>query len=179
MKPEKAVEEFLRWRLEQARAEAPPAPSASHLLELARPWWEKWPEMFQSQVEKLSRIQVEYDGPATKPTLISSGYFVPALVVRGVEASEGFARVLEFNIHNDRLRFRFQLEPSLSHEEPTLELTFISETSAHPVLLAAASVSVESDYLLETLLLPEIAREWAHLKETDHLPIRLILHCGS
>ena len=127
----------------------------------------------------MSRIQVGYDGPATKPSLDSSGCVVPALVVRGVEAFEGFARVLEFKIHNDRLRFRFRLEPPLPHEESALELTFISDPFARPALLATASALVGSDYLLETLLLPEIAPEWAHLKETDHLPIRLILRCGT
>jgi hypothetical protein len=36
MKPEKTVEVLLRWHLEHAKAEAPPAPSASHLLEIVR-----------------------------------------------------------------------------------------------------------------------------------------------
>src|ERR1700733_12373404 len=128
MKPEKTVEELLRWRLEQARAEAPAPPIASQLLELARPWWEKWPEMFKSQVEHLSRIRVGCDSPATKPGRSSGGYAVPALIVRGVEKSEGLARVLEFNIRNDTLRFRFRLEPPMTLTESTLELTFISDT---------------------------------------------------
>jgi len=36
MNPEKTVEVLLRWHLEHAKAEAPPAPSASHLLEIVR-----------------------------------------------------------------------------------------------------------------------------------------------
>jgi hypothetical protein len=36
MKTEKVVGELLRWRLDLARAEAPPAPSAAHILELTK-----------------------------------------------------------------------------------------------------------------------------------------------
>jgi len=32
MKPKKTMKELVRWRLEQARKEAPPAPRASQLL---------------------------------------------------------------------------------------------------------------------------------------------------
>jgi hypothetical protein len=164
MKPEKNVGELLRWRLEQARREAPPAPSVAQLLELARPWWEKCPEKFQSQVERLRRIQVGCDGDG-----------VPALIVREAEESEGLARVLEFTIRNDNLLFRFQMEPPLTLEESALELTFISDTVARPVLFALAIGLMEGEYLLDTALWPEIARDWAHLEKTDHLPFRLIL----
>jgi len=34
------VEKLLRWRLSEAEEDAPPAPRATRLLELIRPWWE-------------------------------------------------------------------------------------------------------------------------------------------
>jgi hypothetical protein len=168
MKPEKTVEELLRWRLEQARMDAPSAPSVSQLLELARPWWEKWPEKFQAQVERLRRIDRR-----------NNGCVVPALIVFGTEESEGLARVLEFDVRNDHLHFRFQLEPSLMHVASALEVTFVSDPGARPLFSAEATTLGESECLLEAALLPEIARDWAHLKATDRLPFRLILRYGS
>jgi len=179
MKPEKTVDELLHWRFSQARVEAPSAPSASQLLDRARPWWEKWPEMFQSKVKRLRRIQIGHDGPATDPSRSSDGNVVPTLIVCGAEESEGLVRVLEFNIRKDNLRFRFQIEPRLTLAESTLELTFISDTDARPLLFAPAIGLMESEYLLDAALLPEIARDWARLKKTDRLPFRFIFRSGT
>src|SRR5436309_3280949 len=103
------VEQLLRWRLSQAEAEAPPAPRAGRLLELARPWWETWPERFQSFVERLGGIEVAY-GHAAEPRQPRGGHPVPALVVRAVEELETSVRVLYINVREGRLRLRFQLD---------------------------------------------------------------------
>src|SRR5438477_12791678 len=78
------IEQLLRWRLAQAEAEAPPAPRAARLLERARPWWESWPERFQSVIERLTRIQIAYGHAMAEPQS-RSGHPVPALIVHTVE----------------------------------------------------------------------------------------------
>jgi hypothetical protein len=47
MKSKIPIEELLRWRLDNAKSEAPLAPCAARLLDLARPWWERSPEKRQ------------------------------------------------------------------------------------------------------------------------------------
>src|SRR5256885_3187372 len=61
------IEELLRWRVAKAETDAPPAPRAARLLEMARPWWEIWPERFQSFVERLGGIQVAYGHAMAEP----------------------------------------------------------------------------------------------------------------
>lgn len=66
MKPQKTVEEFLRWRLEQARAEAPPAPCASHLLALARPSGKNGQKSFIRRLKALAEYGLNTKGLGLK-----------------------------------------------------------------------------------------------------------------
>ena len=57
MKSKINVAELLRWRYEQAKAEAAVAPGAVRLLSLAMPWRERSPQKFQSAVPQLDKVQ--------------------------------------------------------------------------------------------------------------------------
>ena len=175
MKTEIPLEQLLRWRLERAEAEAPPAPRAAHLLELARPWWETWPEKFQPLVEQLGRIQIAYGHAMAEPSRGRSGHPVPALIVRGEEESDSSVRVLYLSVRDGKLRLRFQVENTSTPMEPTFEATFVSGTAARPLFSAAAMHSVDSEYRIDAELSAELARDWEQLKVTDRMPFRLIL----
>ena len=175
MKPEIPIEQLLRWRLAEAEADAPPAPSAARLLALARPWWETWPEQFQSMVERLGRIQVAYGHAMAEPGPSRTGHPVPALLIRTPEELETSVRVLYLNIREGRLRFRFQVDAAFGQEQHSLEVTFICNKSQRPVVSANASLSVDNEYRIDTELPEEIARAWTPLKVTDQMPFRLIL----
>src|SRR3979409_1189700 len=103
MKTKISIEQLLRWRLERAEAEAPPAPRAARLLELTRPWWETWPEKFQSFVDRLSTIQIAYGHAMADPAPSRNGYPVPTLLVCSTEEVETTARVLYLNVRDGRL----------------------------------------------------------------------------
>src|SRR6266496_4119551 len=109
MKTEIPIEQLLRWRLAQAEAEAPPAPCAAHLLEMARPWWETRPEQFQALVQRLGRMPMVHDQAMADPPDARSGHPVPALIVRAVEEWETAARVLYLKVRDVRLCLRFEL----------------------------------------------------------------------
>src|SRR5580765_7895823 len=106
MKTKLTIEELLRWRLARAEAEAPPAPRAARLLELARPWWEIWPEQFRILVERLGQVQVAGHAMAERGQS-RTAHPVPALIARAGEELQAFASVLYFSIGNGRLRLRF------------------------------------------------------------------------
>jgi len=169
------IEELLRWRAARAEAEAPPAPRAAQLLEMARPWWELWPERFRSFVERLGRIQVAYGHAMAEPRPSHTGHPVPALIIRIREELETSARVLYLNVRDGRLRLRFQVDAALGPEPTSLEVTFVCNASRRPVVSANASLSVENEYRLDTELPEELARSWEQLKVTDRMPFRLIL----
>jgi len=175
MKKDIPVEQLLRWRLSHAEAEAPPAPRAARLLERVRPWWEIWPEQFQSLVERLGRFQVAYGHAMAEPQQSRSGHRVPVLIVRAVEELESSARVLYFNVRDGRLRLRFQLETAPAPAEPAYEVTFVSEATAKPLSSARASLTVANEYRLDAELAEEIAKSWEQLRVTDRMPFRLIL----
>jgi hypothetical protein len=179
MKTEIPLEQLLHWRLERAEAEAPPAPRAARLLELARPWWETWPEKFQSLVERLGRIQIAYGHAMAEPSRGRSGHLVPALIGRAGEESEGCVRVLYFSVRDGKLRLRFHIETTLTPREPTFEATFISDTGARPLFCAPATHSVDSEYRVDVELSAELARDWEQLKVTDRMPFRVILRSGT
>jgi hypothetical protein len=179
MKSELTVEELLRWRLARAEAEAPRAPRAAHLLALARPWWETWPERFQRLVERVSRIETAYGYAMAEPNRGRSGHPVATLVVRGCEEVETAARVLYFNIRDGRLRLRFQLDAPPGQAQETLEATFINDKDQRPVLSAQATLSVDCEYRIDSELSAELARTWETLKVTDRMPFRLILRADK
>ena len=173
------VEQLLRWRLSQAEAEAPPAPRAARLLELARPWWETWPERFQAAIERLTRIQLAYGHAMTEPQRSRSGHPVPALIIQEANELETSARVLYFNVRNGQLHLRFQLVAPPEHAEQDFEVTVVSDPAALPLFSANASKSVDNEYRLSAELSEKLAREWERLKVTDRMPFRLILRCGK
>jgi hypothetical protein len=176
MKRKTSIQQLLRWRLAQSRASPPPAPRAAHLLQAARPWWEKQPKTFESQVEQLKRIKSVF-GHAPGATVRSdNGYRVPALIVRGEEQSENYARITYFDVPDTRLLLSFKLETALRPVETTFQVTFVSEAGARPLFSAAATVSGEGNYVIETEILAEITSEWGQLKRSDQMPFRLILY---
>src|SRR5688500_15899946 len=109
MKTETSLEKLLRWRLSQAEAEAPPAPTAARLLEMARPWWEAFPEQLSALLARLSRLQVAYGPAMAGPSRARVGHPVPAVIVGEDGERDASARVLYLNIREGRLRMRFQL----------------------------------------------------------------------
>ncbi len=175
MKTDIPIEQLFRWRLTQAEAEAPPAPRAARLLAMARPWWETWPEQFQSLVERLGRIQVSYGHAMAEPQQSRSGHPVPVIIVRAVEELEASARVLYLNVRDGRLRLRFQLETAPTPAETAYEVTIISDATAKPLFSARASLAMGNEYRLDAELAEENAKSWEQLKVTDRMPFRLIL----
>ena len=179
MKHDIPIEQLLRWRLAQAEKAAPPAPRAARLLEQARPWWETWPERFQSLVQRLGRIQVAYGHAMTEPSHGRSGYPVATLIVLGSQELEASVRVLYLNVRNGRLSFRFQLNASVQPIADNFDTTFISEDSQSPVLSAQATRSVDREYRIDMDLSDELAKKWEGLKVMDRMPFRLILRSNS
>lgn len=175
MNTEVTIEELLRWRVAQAECQAPPPPRAARLLELARPWWETWPEKFQLLVERVGRIQVAYGHAMAEPAQSRTGHPVAALIVCGVEEAEACARVLYLNVRDGRLRMRFQLDAAPTSTPQCFEATFVAAAGTAPLLSASAVLSVDSEYRIETELPEELARPWKLLKVTDRMPFRLIL----
>jgi hypothetical protein len=175
MKTEMPVEQLLRWRAAYAGAEAPPAPRGAHLLELVRPWWETWPEQFQSLVDRIQRIQMAYGHAMAEGKPSGAGYSVPTMLVHDGKDLEISARMLYINVRADRLRLRFQLDGSPANPEKALEVTFVATQTGQPLLCAQAVVSVDSEYRMDTQISMELARDWESLKVTDRMPFRLIL----
>jgi hypothetical protein len=178
MTPDKLAEEYLRWRLEQMKAEAPAAPAASQLIELALPWWERSPERFRSLVGRMETIRNGQDHNGDHTNSSPDSHEVPTLIVRGQSEIQSLARVLDFKIYDGKLHFRFKLEPPLTPVDSTLEVTFLSDAATRPLFFAPAFGSEEIGYIVYADILPELAREWASLKETERLPFRLIIHLG-
>jgi hypothetical protein len=176
MKRKTSIQQLLRWRLAQSRASPPPAPRAAYLLQAARPWWEKQPKTFESQVEQLKRIKSVYGHAPGATARSDNGYRVPALIVRGEEESENYARITYFDVPDMRLLLSFKLETALKPVETAFQVTFISEPGARPFFCVAAIVSAEGNYIIETEILAEIASEWGQLKRSDQMPFRLILY---
>lgn len=172
------VEQLLRWRLAQAETEAPPAPRGTRLLDLARPWWESWPERFQTLVERLSQIQIAYGHAMTDPRRSPGGYPVPALIVRPAEELETSVRVLYFAVRDGWLRLRFHLGGMPGPTQASFDVTFVADQPARALLSAQATLSMESEYRIDAELADELARDWASLKVTDRMSFRLILRAA-
>jgi hypothetical protein len=175
MNTETSIEQLLRWRLAQAEADAPLAPRAARLLALSRPWWESWPEQFQSLVERLGKIQIAFGHAMAEPQPARVGHPVPALLVRPVETVETSVRVLYLDVRDGRLRFRFQGEKPFGSEQKSLDVTFVCEKSQSPIATAQASLSVDNEYRLDAVISEQLARAWEQLRVTDRMPFRLIL----
>jgi hypothetical protein len=173
------VEQLLRWRLSQAETEAPPAPRAARLLELARPWWEIWPDRFQAAIQRLTRIQLAYGHAMTELQRSRSVHPVPVLIVRKPDALETSARVLYLNVRNGQMHLRFVLDAPPEQTEQDFEVTVVSDPAALPLFSTNASKSVDNEYRLTAELSEELARDWERLKVTDRMPFRLILRSGK
>jgi len=174
---DKSIEQLLTWRLAQAETEAPPAPRASRLLELARPWWETQPERFQALWARLGMIQIAYGHAMVEPhARRGGGYPVPALIERAGETEiETSVCVLYLSVSARRMSFRFHVDTLPEHAASGLEVTFVAEASALPLFSAHAARSVDSEYRLDADLTEEIASDWRELKVTDRMPFRLLL----
>jgi hypothetical protein len=176
MTDERDIERLLRWRLERAESHAPPPARAARLLELARPWWETWPDRYRAVAERLFAVQPVMFGHAmTAATGDRTGHPVPALVIHIVEEYETSARILYLSIRDGRLRLRFQLDAGPARCEHALDVTFVSDDVPAPLLSATASSSIESEYRLDAELPADLERRWAAVKVTDRMPFRLIL----
>lgn len=179
MRTEIPVEKLLRWRLERAETEAPPAPRASDLLDAARPWWETWPEQFHAWAGRLGAIQVTFGHAMSEPVPSRTGHPVPTLLIRSVEERETSARALLLQVRDGWLRLRFDLESTSGPVTESFEVTFLSESESRPLFTACATGSVDGEYRVETRLPAEIAAEWKRLKVTDRMPFRLILRSDT
>ena len=173
------IEPLLQWRLAQAEAEAPPAPRAARLLELARPWWESWPERFQLLVARVGRIQIAYGHAMTEPIRGGGGYPVPALILRTAEELETSVQVLYFAVRDGGLRLRFQLDAATGLSQESFEVTFVADNPARPLLSAQAARSLDNEYRIDAELAEDLAKDWAPLKVTDRMPFRLILRAAA
>ncbi|HMJ64740.1 MAG TPA: hypothetical protein VK615_05260 [Candidatus Binatia bacterium] len=179
MKTAIPIAQLLRWRLALAEAEAPPAPGATRLLELVRPWWEVLPERFEKLIQRLGAIEVAYGHAMAEPSPARPCHRVAVLIARASEESESSARVLYLAVRDRRLRLRFHLEKAPANLPPTVEVTFISEQSGQPLFCAPAAVSVDSEYRLEADLSAELARDWEQLKVMDRMPFRFIVRADT
>jgi hypothetical protein len=179
MKTKIPIAELLRWRLARAEAEAPPAPRAVRLLEMARPWWEVWPEQFRSLVERLGQVQIAYGHAMAEPAQSRTAHPVPVLILRAGEEAQAFATVLYLSIGGGRLRLRFQIESAHGQSDPAFEVTFIAVGTAIPLFSSDATLSVGNEYRLDAEIPESVALEWQQLKVTDRMPFRLILRTDT
>jgi hypothetical protein len=176
MKTGVSIEQVLRWRLALAEAEAPRAPRAAQLLELARPWWERSPEQFQNLLQSLMRLEMAVGHAMAETRLPRTQHPVPTLIVRANEQIETCVRVLYLSVRESRLHFRFVLDAGANPLEEDFEATFILNSPAKPLFSADAIRSVDSEYRLDVEISAELVEEWRNLKVTDAMPFRLILH---
>src|SRR2546423_5387390 len=174
MKREIDIERLLRWRLERAESAAPLPPGAAHLLDAARPWWDVWPERFESYVRRLGAIQISYGYAMSDVPHGHTGHPVPTLIARNGDELESPARVLYMSVRDRRLRLRFQIDP-IPAAEQSFEVTFVSESGLRPILTTYAVPSVDGEYRLDVELPEELAVTWESLKVTDQMPFRFIL----
>jgi len=175
MKTKVPLSQLLRWRLWQAEAEAAPAPHAARLLEMVRPWWERWPEQFRSLAGRLGQMQMAYGHAMAESRPSRRGFPVPALVALAQQEFEACVRVLYLKVRNGRLMFRFQLDGVAARVPERLEATFVAEPTSQPLFSALATLSVDAKYRIDAPLPAEWAREWKQLKVTERMPFRLLL----
>ena len=175
MNPGLSIEQLLRWRLARAEAEAPPAPRAARLLELARPWWETWPERFAGVVARLGQMEVSYGHAMAESRRAPTEHLVPALIVNATTETEASVRILYFSVRNGQLRLRFLLGPSNDNSQLTYDATFVCRMTSQPLFAALAEHSTNGEYSLTQTFSEGLADKWAGLKVTDEMPFRLIL----
>jgi hypothetical protein len=169
-----SVKKLLSWRLEKAKAEAPPAPSAARLLALARPWWETSPERFQLAVRRLNSIQIAHALPIPKSRSPIQGP-VPTLIVRAGEELATSVRIKSMDFSHQRLQLSFQCHIGAEPDQQEVEVTIVSELTSKPLFCALAAKSLSGEYSFEAELSPEVAEHWKRLKVIDRAAFWLIL----
>lgn len=174
---------LLRWRAARAAEEAPPPPSARLLLDLARPWWERWPDRLRARAERLRAMPLAFGYAMTAAERQREAHPVPTLVVADDETDggdvEAWSRVSYLSVHDGRLRLRFRLEGARGEAvQPgrAFEATFVLDGDESPRLAARAEQSQSGEYRIDTGLPDDLTDRWAGLKVTDRLPFRFVLH---
>jgi hypothetical protein len=176
MKSEVSIQQLLRWRLERAEENAPAPPRAALLIELARPWWERCPDVFRALAERLQQIPGDSFAHAmAEPQRGHPGHVVPTLITTNSGEREVYARILYFNIRDGQLRLRFHLEASTDLWQDSFEATLVAPGGDSPLLSQRAERSVDGEFHFEAGLPEELAESWQSLKVTDRMPFRLIL----
>lgn len=174
---------LLRWHAARAADEAPPPPAARLLLDLARPWWERWPARLRARADRLRAMPPAFGYAMTAAERQREGHPVPALVVAD-EASDGadveaWARVTYLSVQAGRLRLRFRLEGARGTPGPAgdaFEATFVSDGAERPPLVARAVRSQSGEHRIDIELPDDLTDRWAGLKVTDRLPFHFVLH---
>jgi hypothetical protein len=176
MKSEVTIEQVLRWRLALAEAEAPPRPCGAQLLAWACPWWERYPQRFQSLVQSLATFETGVGHAMAQAGQPDTVHPVPTLIVRADIQTQANVDILCFNLHEGQLHLRFALDASVNPVEASFDVTFISISPPKPLFLAEARRLFDSEYRLNAEIPPELTEQWVSLKATDPMPFRLILH---
>ncbi len=174
MSTKMTAQELLQWRLARAEAVAPPAPRAARLLELARPWWEKFPEKFQKIALELTTIQMGYGHAKVDLGAERCGHIVPILIVSPDRERAASVQILHFDLRGSMLRLRFELSQPVQPRE-TYEVTFFSTETKQPLFSVGAQRAVGSEYWLNVSLTDALSHAWRNVRVTDLMPFRLIL----
>jgi hypothetical protein len=174
MKRKMPIKELISWRYKLAKSEAPSRPSATRLLDLALPWWEKNPEEFRSLAAQLNQIELAEDRPVAKSRR-GRGQPIAALAVFRGKKFQNSVRVQQFRLRNAKLNLSFEMETAMPAMGPTLEVTFISDHSAQPLFCALATASANGTYRINTELPSNLIPDWGRLKPADRMPFRLLL----
>ena len=168
------IERLLRWRLGRAEADAPPAPTAERLLELARPWWERWPERFRAQLMRLRHMPLAYGYAMSPSERDRRGHPVPTLIA-GADDIETYTRVTYINVRDARFRMRFQVDGATIHPYQAFDAIFVSDSSENPLCAAVAVRSHADEYRVDVDLPDHLVRSWGALRVTDQMPFRMVL----
>jgi hypothetical protein len=172
------IAELLKWRSQRAEENAPPPPDGARLLRLVEPWWEKWPDRFAASVRRLASIRPGYGYAMSHPHQGHSGHPIATLITNDDEEQEAPARVLYISVRGGRLRLRFHLAP-VPRNDPSFEVTFVSESGLRPILSTYADSSGDDEYRVDVELPSDVAAAWESLKVTDPMPFRFILRPTS
>lgn len=172
------IRELLHWRVAFAEREAPRGPRASDLLESIRPWWERWPERFREQVQRLQRIEAAY-GYALDDAHQNGGegYPIPALITQAGDI-ETYARMMYFSVRGSRLRLRFCLKEPPPEPTDEFEVTLVATADSRPLFSAIAVERLDGEYRLEVEISEALASELGSLRVSDQMPFRFILRPG-
>lgn len=166
--------DVLHWRLAEAEASAPPPPRATRLLDLARPWWETYPEKYKAFADRFSSFRIRYGHALVDPAAAALAHPVPVLIVQSDGERETSAQLLYLTTSESTIRLRFELAES-NLGEGAFESTFIDQKTLQPLFTAEVRGSIGNEYGLESPLPDYLGLKWMSLKVTDQMPFLLIL----